>query len=99
MGEPTEPEGTVYFQQVCAAVESLPDGQREVMELVCVEGMTYQETADILGIAPGTVMSRLARARLAVGERMIRGGGRPPQRRTNAAKSAASKSISSRQAR
>jgi RNA polymerase sigma-70 factor (ECF subfamily) len=33
------------------------------MHLTVVEGLSYQESADLLGIAVGTVMSRLARAR------------------------------------
>ncbi len=46
-----------------AMAEDLPEEQREVMALVCVDGMSYQEAADTLGIPVGTVMSRLARAR------------------------------------
>ena len=38
-------------------------GQRQVLLLVGVEGLTYAETADVLGIPIGTVMSRLARGR------------------------------------
>jgi RNA polymerase sigma-70 factor (ECF subfamily) len=37
--------------------------QREVVALVLVEGMSYRETADVLGLPIGTVTSRLARAR------------------------------------
>jgi RNA polymerase sigma-70 factor, ECF subfamily len=35
--------------------------------LVCIEGQSYRAAADVLEIPLGTVMSRLARARLAVG--------------------------------
>ena len=41
----------------------LPDEQREVLLLVALEGLTYKEAADALGIPIGTVMSRLSRAR------------------------------------
>jgi RNA polymerase sigma-70 factor, ECF subfamily len=41
----------------------LPDEQREVLLLVGLEQMTYDEAANVLGIPIGTVMSRLSRAR------------------------------------
>lgn len=41
----------------------LPDEQREVLALVVIDGMSYQDAAETLGIPQGTVMSRLARAR------------------------------------
>ncbi len=50
--------------QVQNALDTLPTEQREVLLLVCVEDLSYQEAADVLGIPMGTVMSRLARARL-----------------------------------
>ena len=65
------PETRLEFQEVVRAVESLPEGQRLVAQLVCVSGFTYAETADILDVAVGTVMSRLARARVAIGEQFI----------------------------
>ena len=37
--------------------------QREVLLLVGLEQMTYEESAGVLGIPVGTVMSRLSRAR------------------------------------
>ena len=44
-------------------MQHLNVGQREVLLLVGVEGFTYAETADVLEIPIGTVMSRLARGR------------------------------------
>jgi RNA polymerase sigma-70 factor (ECF subfamily) len=41
----------------------LPDEQRQVLLLIALEQMTYEETAGVLGIPVGTVMSRLSRAR------------------------------------
>lgn len=53
------------------ALDVLPHDQRAAFVLVVVEGLSYRDTADILDIPVGTVMSRLARARsrieLAVG--------------------------------
>lgn len=48
---------------VRAAMATLPGEQREVVALVLVEGLSYRETADVLGVPIGTVTSRLARAR------------------------------------
>ncbi len=44
-------------------MQKLPEEQREVLVLVCVEELSYRDAADILSIPIGTVMSRLARAR------------------------------------
>lgn len=56
----------IELGQVNAAMERLPDGQREIISLVAVQGMSYQEVSDTLGVPRGTVMSRLARARAAL---------------------------------
>lgn len=45
------------------ALEELPVEFREVLILRELEGLSYKEIADVAGIRPGTVMSRLARAR------------------------------------
>ncbi len=45
------------------ALLRLPEDQREVLLLVGLEQMTYEETAGVLEIPVGTVMSRLSRAR------------------------------------
>ncbi len=46
-----------------AALATLPADQREVLLLVTLEEMSYEATAQVLGIPVGTVMSRLSRAR------------------------------------
>ena len=61
------PEAQLMHSQVISAVERLPEAQRVVMLLVAVEGLSYQEAADALEVPIGTVMSRLSRARQAVG--------------------------------
>lgn len=48
---------------ILSALASLGAEQREVLLLTAIEGFTYDETAEILAIPQGTVMSRLARAR------------------------------------
>lgn len=51
------------LSDVLAALQKLPEEQREVLVLVCVEDFSYRETSEVLSIPIGTVMSRLARAR------------------------------------
>jgi RNA polymerase sigma-70 factor (ECF subfamily) len=48
---------------VIAALERLPMEFRQVVLLADVEGFSYKEIADIVGIPVGTVMSRLHRGR------------------------------------
>lgn len=59
-------DSRLTLEAVRRVIARLPDDQRVVLLLVCVEGLTYKETSEALGIPVGTVMSRLARARLAV---------------------------------
>ena len=44
-------------------IARLPSGQRQTLSLVDLEGFSYAETAEILEVPIGTVMSRLSRAR------------------------------------
>ncbi|MET3794293.1 RNA polymerase sigma factor [Aquamicrobium terrae] len=48
------------------AFELLSHDHREVLALVDISGFSYQETADLLGVPRGTVMSRISRARQAL---------------------------------
>jgi RNA polymerase sigma-70 factor, ECF subfamily len=79
----SDPETCVLHQQIIRAVSRLPDAQRTVMLLVAVEGMSYREAAGVLEVPIGTVMSRLARARLTIGEAL---GTRSPQNQSSTAK-------------
>jgi len=51
------------IEDLCKAVDALPDNYRTVVVLADIEGFSYQEIADTLEIPVGTVRSRLARAR------------------------------------
>jgi RNA polymerase sigma-70 factor, ECF subfamily len=50
--------------RVTAVLGQLPEEQRMVVILVCVEQHSYREAAEILDIPVGTIMSRLARGRV-----------------------------------
>jgi RNA polymerase sigma-70 factor (ECF subfamily) len=52
------------------ALADLPADQRALLTLVCVEGLSYHRVATVLDLPLGTVMSQLARARLALHERI-----------------------------
>ncbi|MCK0509131.1 RNA polymerase sigma factor [Aromatoleum anaerobium] len=61
--------------QLARALQRIPAGQREILLLREVEDLTYTDIARTLGIRPGTVKSRLARARAALLERLGRKAG------------------------
>lgn len=56
-------ETHVMANQVLRQVDALPEAQRSAVFLAYVEGLSYREVAEVLGIPIGTVMSRLAAAR------------------------------------
>lgn len=58
--------------QLARALQRIPTEQREILLLREVEDLTYTDIARTLGIRPGTVKSRLARARAALLERLGR---------------------------
>jgi RNA polymerase sigma-70 factor (ECF subfamily) len=72
-------ERAMTLQDLEQGLARLPADQREVLMLVCVEGMSYQQVADILGMPAGTVMSRLHRARARM--RLWMHGEEPPKLR------------------
>jgi RNA polymerase sigma-70 factor (ECF subfamily) len=61
------PEQHAMHSQIVGAVQQLPEAQRVVMLLVGVEGLSYNEAAKALDVPIGTIMSRLSRARRAIG--------------------------------
>lgn len=63
-------ETAMMLKSTQVAIGELPEEQREVMLLICVEEMSYKEASEVLSIPIGTVMSRLARARIAIAEKL-----------------------------
>jgi RNA polymerase sigma-70 factor, ECF subfamily len=53
------------------ALATLPRAQREIVQLVDVEGLSYAEAAAAIGAPEGTVMSRLHRARVKLREQLL----------------------------
>lgn len=56
-------EARLALVAVQREIGRLPEEQRELLFLVAIEGMSYQDAATTLDIPVGTVMSRLSRAR------------------------------------
>jgi RNA polymerase sigma factor (sigma-70 family) len=71
LGQRADQEDPLRRQDLMRALAELPDDQRVVLLLVAVEDLSYADTARILGVPIGTVMSRLSRAR----EKLRRGMG------------------------
>lgn len=69
-------EGRMLLSQVFGQMDRLPEGQRIVLTLVAVEGLSYREVAEVLDIPIGTVTSRLVRAREALSASLAPKGGR-----------------------
>ena len=63
-------EGRITLAAVRRVLGEMPVDQRTVLMLVCVDGLSYKEAAEALGIPLGTVMSRLSRARQDLHERL-----------------------------
>jgi len=74
-------------------IARLPEEQRSVLMLVCVNGLSYAATAESLKIPIGTVMSRLARGRLALAQAV---GLTPSPRRGDLGSSAKTRAASER---
>lgn len=61
--------------QIGAMIRSLPEGLAATLLLVSIEGHSYQEAADVLGIPIGTVMSRMSKARQVMKDKLAQAGG------------------------
>ena len=70
-----------FDAEVEAAFEGLPDKFREVVQLVDIEALSYQEAADRIGVPVGTIMSRLHRARKRIKKQLVAAGKGPRETR------------------
>jgi RNA polymerase sigma-70 factor, ECF subfamily len=68
-------EARLALGEVRLALKELPPEQRAALLLVTVDGLTYKEAAAVAEVPVGTIMSRLARARVAL-QAKLNGGGR-----------------------
>jgi RNA polymerase sigma-70 factor, ECF subfamily len=68
-------EARLALEEVRRAAARLPAEQRAALMLVTVDGFSYKEAAEIAQVPVGTIMSRLARARVALMTILEQGGG------------------------
>jgi len=54
---------SLTLRAVREALKSLPEDQRVVVTLVCIDDFSYAQAAEALGVPVGTIMSRLSRGR------------------------------------
>jgi RNA polymerase sigma-70 factor (ECF subfamily) len=57
-------------RRILDAIEGLPEDEREVFELVGIQGLTHAEAATVVGVSEKTVQRRLNRARLLLAEQL-----------------------------
>ena len=67
-------DAAIDLNRAMAAMQRLPDEQREVVALILIDGFGYREAAEILGQPIGTVSSRLVRGRQALLAMLGEGG-------------------------
>lgn len=71
-------------RRMLEVIEGLPEDEREIFDLVGIQGLTHAEAALVVGVSEKTVQRRLNRARLLLAERLadlgptISGGATPP---------------------
>jgi RNA polymerase sigma-70 factor (ECF subfamily) len=63
---PVALESLLELKRAMAAMQRLPDEQREVVALILIEGFGYREVSEMLDLPIGTVSSRLVRGRAAL---------------------------------
>jgi RNA polymerase sigma-70 factor (ECF subfamily) len=57
-------------RRMLGAIEGLPEDEREVFDLVGIQGLTHAEAAAVVGVSEKTVQRRLNRARLLLAEQL-----------------------------
>ncbi len=65
-----EQEVRMEMAEFTAALSLLPSSQREALVLVGAQNFTYEEAAEICGVAVGTIKSRVSRARVRLTEEL-----------------------------
>ena len=65
-GSGLSPDG----RRMLEAIDSLPEAEREIFDLIRIQGLTHVEAASVVGVSEKTVQRRLNRARLQLAKRL-----------------------------
>jgi RNA polymerase sigma-70 factor (ECF subfamily) len=57
-------------RRMLQAIDALPEEEREVFDLIRIQGLTYPEAANVVGVSVRTVQRRLTRARLLLADQL-----------------------------
>jgi RNA polymerase sigma-70 factor (ECF subfamily) len=57
-------------RRMLGAIEGLPEAEREIFDLVRIQGLTHAEAAEVVGVSEKTVQRRLNRARLLLAKQL-----------------------------
>lgn len=71
-------EEQMHYADVVQGFQDLPHNDKVVLSLVAIEGLKYEEAAELLDVPVGTVRSRLSRARTRLRENLDRAGSAVP---------------------
>lgn len=68
----TEPQTDLVAEMMDLrkSLGAIPEENRAALSLICIEGLSYGEASSVLNVPPGTVASRVARARAMLTDRM-----------------------------
>jgi RNA polymerase sigma-70 factor (ECF subfamily) len=70
IGHAGEQETRIEMRELERAFRLLPAAQSEALSLVGASGFSYEEAADIVGCPPGTIKSRVCRARMTLDQHL-----------------------------
>lgn len=73
--------GGMFDAAVESSLRDLSPKFRQVVELVDIDGLTYEAAAEAIGVPVGTVMSRLHRARRRIRDQLAEAGIAPRRKR------------------
>jgi RNA polymerase sigma-70 factor (ECF subfamily) len=90
-------DSAIEFEEMACAYWQMAPNHREILMLVGALGLEYEEAANVIGCAVGTVRSRLSRARIELQNQIERGAGRLTRQPSGKKGAAAPRSIATQE--